>query len=155
MSTSESGFTYLEVLLAVVILAGGATSAAYALSQVRLTGEVGDRASTARYLIQDGTAWLRSLQRIDDTQPVFGVEAGETVIDDVDDLDGRIEANVKDLAGNSFSGWTRTWTVDSASLVDPRITVADGSTPLLRVRIDLSFGGTLLGSETLLLARTP
>ncbi len=156
MKSSQDGFTYLEVLLAVVILAGGATSAAYALAQARQTAEVADQTTSARYLIQDAVAWLRSLPRIDATNPVFGAEAGETAVDDVDDLDGTTETVVKDLAGNTFStDWTRAWTVDSVSLANPAVTVADGSTTLMRIRIDVAYRKTTVASEVLLLARTP
>ena len=156
MSANQRGFTYLEVLLAVVILAGAVTSAAFALGQTRNTSTSVDQAAVARYLLQDGVSWLRSLPRIDDTGAVFGAETGETVVDDVDDLDGRSENPPTDRVGTTFTtDWRRTWTVDSVSLTDPMLVVADGSTSLMRIRIDILYLGTSLASETVLMARTP
>lgn len=156
MNTNPRGFTYLEVLLAVVILAGAVTSAAFALGQTRNTSASVDQAASARYLLQDGVSWLRALPRIDDTSPVFGSEAGERGVDDVDDLRGRAEKPPTDQTGATFSAdWSREWTIESVSLTDPLVVVADGSTPLLRIRIDILYQGTLLASETVLLARTP
>lgn len=156
MNTNQRGFTYLEVLLAVVILAGAVTSAAFALGRTRNIGASVDQAAVARYLLQDGVSWVRSLPRIDDTSPVFGSEAGETSVDDVDDLDGRAEKPPTDRTGTTFSAdWSRQWTVESVSLTDPLIVVADGSTPLLRIRVDVAYQGTVVAAETILLARTP
>lgn len=156
MNTNQRGRTHLEVLLAVVIRAGAVTSAAFARGQTRNTSASVDQAAVARYLLQDGVSWVRSLPRIDDTSPVFGSEAGETRVDDVDDLDGRTEKPPTDQTGTSFSAdWSRQWTVESVSLTDPLLVVADGSTTLLRIRIDVAYQGTLLASETVLIARTP
>lgn len=156
MNPKQGGFTYLEVLLAVVVLAGAVTSAAFALGQTRNTSTSVDQAAVARYLLQDGVSWLRSLARIDDTDAVFGIESGEKVVDDVDDLDGRSENPPTDRVGTTFTNdWRRTWTVDSVSLTDPQLVVADGSTALMRIRIEILYLGTSLASETLLIARTP
>ena len=157
MSGAARGFTLIEVLLAALVLACGAISAAFALGQGRELGDASRQAATARYLLDDGVAWARSLPRVDRVAPVFGREAGETGIDDVDDvddLDGLVETGPVDRAGDAAAaGWQRRFVVESVSLADPAQAVADGSTTLLRVQVAVVWAGSELGREHLWLAR--
>jgi prepilin-type N-terminal cleavage/methylation domain-containing protein len=151
-----AGFTLVEVLLAVLLLACGTVSAAYALGQVRQESDDALVAATARYLLEDGVAWVRSLPRLDVVSPLFGTEPGETSVDDVDDLDGLLEAPPRDRAGNAQStDWQRRFVVDSVQIGDPTQIAADGTTPLMRVQITVTWKGATRGQEELLLARLP
>ena len=151
------GFTYVEVLLAVVILAAAAISAAYAVAQSRTAGSDDATAATADYLLQDGFAWARSLARVDEAvSGTFGFESGESVPDDVDDLNGLDERPPVDRAGNvASSRWRRRWQVSSVLVADPNSLQPSGSTHLLRVDVAIRLDGPdyLVGS--ILLARTP
>ncbi len=154
------GFTYLEVLLAAVVLAGTMASMGYALASTNDLAEQQKINAQGRYLLQDGVAWLRMLTRVDATDATgFGMEAGETTVadvDDVDDLRGLVETGPTDRAGLAASSdWQRSWTVVSADLSTPTTDAANGSTPLLRVGITISYLGRVVTSETLLLSRTP
>ncbi|MCU0867056.1 MAG: type II secretion system GspH family protein [Planctomycetes bacterium] len=160
------GFTYLEVLVAIVVLAGAAITASEALIGVRDRDERAARQATARHLLQDGLAIVLRLPRIDDVSPVFGREAGEpaltgsedlgTAVDDVDDLDGVVQTAPVDLGGLAHAtAWRRRWVVTSAQLADPRLDAAAGSTSLLRVVIGIDHDGAELATTTILLARTP
>ncbi len=153
---TAGGFTLIEVLLAALLLACGAVSAAYAVAQARHHGEQARVDATARYLLDDAVAWVHSLPRLDPDAPVFGSEAADTAIDDVDDLDGVDESAPADRAGNVQSAdWQRRFVVASVQLADPTQTAAAGSTPLMRVQIGVAFRGTVRGYEELLLARLP
>lgn len=152
----QSGFTYIEVLLAIVILTGAATSMSFALGTARSEQDNRMVTLTAGFLLQDGISWLRSLPRLDESNPVFGVEAGETVVDDVDDLANVTETGpVSRTSTAATSDWQRQWKVESVTLADPRVAATGGSTPLLRVQCSVIYRGNELGSETVLLARTP
>lgn len=154
--TRAAGFTYLEVLLAIVVVAGATITAAHALATVRDAEEDDRIRFAADRLLQDGIAAVRRLPRLDPRNPVFGFEPGETVPDDVDDLDGYTETGPTDLAGTTFAAtWRRTWVVASIDLDDPRRDVADGATSLLRVRIGIEYESAEIATETLWLARTP
>lgn len=157
---ASGGFTYLEVLLATALLAATMATMGYAVASSSDLADQQQRAAQARYLLQDGIAWVRSLARVDPSDASsFGREAGEATladVDDVDDLAGVVETAPADRAGK-FAGtdWQRTWTVVSADLTDPATSVGNGTTPLLRVAITISHQGLSVADETLLLSRTP
>lgn len=160
------GFTYLEVLVAVVVLAGAAITASEVLIGVRDRDEREARQATARHLLQDGLAIVLRLPRLDADSPVFGREAGEppltgsenlgAAVDDVDDLNGVVQTGPVDLGGVAHATtWRRRWRVSSATLADPRVDATAGSTSLLRVEIGIDHDGAELATTTILLARTP
>jgi type II secretory pathway pseudopilin PulG len=156
----RGGFTYLEVLLAGVLLAGTMTSMGYALANSSDLGEQQRITAQGRYLLQDGIAWLRMLARVDATDATgFGMEAGEATIndiDDVDDLRGVVEVAPTDRAGVAAGAdWQRSWTVVSADLTTPTTDAANGSTALLRVGLTITYQGRVVTGDTLLLSRTP
>lgn len=156
----SAGFTYFEVLLASVILAGAVTCMGLALEQSATVTSNAPIAATGDYLLQDGVAWVRSLRRIDESGTgLIGMDAGETQladIDDVDDLNGVVETGPVDRTGTAYpTQWKRAWTVASAQLTNPALDAASGSTPLLRIRIVVSYDGVVMASDTILLARTP
>ncbi len=157
MTDTRAGFTYVEVLLAITILAAAAVSAAYAVAQARTTGENAAAAATAEYLLQDGFAWARSLPRLDEaTAGTFGPEAGESVPDDVDDLHALDERPPTDRAGNVMDGrWRRRWNVASVTLADPSAEQTGGSTHLLRVDVEVRRDDAVVATGSILLARTP
>jgi len=156
---NTGGFTYFEVLLASVLLAGAVTCMGLALEQSATVTSNAPRIATADYLLHDGVAWARSLPRVDAAGTAsLGMEAGETTvgdIDDVDDLNGIVQTSPTDLAGATYTGWQRSFVVESANLANPALPVAAGTTPLLRVTILVSYDGVELASDTILLARTP
>jgi len=156
----SGGFTYLEVMLAAVVLAGTMASMGYALANSSDLADQQRIAAQGRYLLQDGVAWLRLLARVDATDATgFGMEAGESTVadvDDVDDLRGLVETGPLDRAGVAAGNdWQRSWSVVSADLTTPTTDAANGSTPLLRIGITISYQGRVVTGDTLLLSRTP
>lgn len=155
----DGGFTYLEVLVAIAVLATAATAMASALEQVRMAAADEERAAIAEHLLHDGLAWVRSLPRLDGTSPVFGSESGETRgvdVDDVDDLANVVETAPVDRGGSRHdAAWSRRWTVSSVRLANPDSAATDGSTTLLRVGLTVAHDGDELATASLLLARTP
>ncbi len=150
------GFSMIEVLSAVVVLAAAAITASQALLSVQNQEDNRSRTALAQHLLQDGLAVVRSLPRIDGSTPVFGAEADDAGIDDVDDYNGITETGPTDLSGLAFARtWQRTWKVTSADLASPEVDVAPGASSLMRVRIGVSNNGGELATTTLLLARTP
>lgn len=157
--STTAGFTYFEVMLASVLLAGAVTCMGLALEQSATVSSNAPVVATADYLLQDGVAWARSLPRLDASgSTTIGMESGESAIgdiDDVDDLNGLKESPPIDRTGFSYAGWTRSFLVETAQLANPALTTTSGSTPLLRVTITVARDGVELASDTILLARTP
>lgn len=154
--TPTAGFTLLEVLVAVSILSIGALAMGSALEQARFAAADDARAAIADHLLQDGLAYVRSLPRLDPDEPGFGAEAAELVVDDVDDLDERVETGPVDLGGVPHdSRWTRRFVVQSVDVDAPTTILADGTGPLLRVLVTVALDGAELRTASLLLARTP
>jgi prepilin-type N-terminal cleavage/methylation domain-containing protein len=150
------GFSMIEVLFAVVVLAAASITASQALLSVQDQDDNRSRTSLAQHLLQDGLAVVRSLPRIDGSTPVFGAEADDAGIDDADDYNGITETGPTDLIGLAFDKlWQRTWKVTSADLASPDKDVAPGASSLMRVCISVSYNGSELATTTLLLARTP
>ena len=138
---SQAGMTYLEVLLAAAILAGGVLSSALAFESVVFNKADGELGGIGQALVADGLAVARRYPRTDPESPGgFGKESGEAAdfVDDVDDLDGVVETAVVDLGGEEFAGWQRTWSIDTVSIGDPALVAADGSTNLLRVTVTVT-----------------
>lgn len=155
----SGGFTYLEVLVAVVVLALAALSMGAALQATRDAGADGERAATADWLLQDGIAWVRSLPRLDASAPTFGNEADERAgvdVDDVDDLTDLVESAPADRTGNASDGdWERHWKVESVTTADPSAVTSAGGSALLRVTIAITHRRSEVATATLWLARTP
>ncbi|MBL8754931.1 MAG: hypothetical protein JNK15_16620 [Planctomycetes bacterium] len=150
------GFTYLEVLLAVVVLAAGTTAASQALLSLRDQDERMQPQRLAEQLLEDGVAFVRTLPRVDVETPVFGAEADDRAIDDVDDLDRTTQFGPTDLGGTAWpANWHRSWKVRSVEPATPNTSASPGSTGLLEVRITVGCDGADLASVSLLLARTP
>lgn len=157
---SAGGFTYLEVMLAAVVLAGTMASMGFAVANASDLADQQRLAAQGRYLLQDGIAWLRMLARVDAADASgFGMEAGESTVadvDDVDDLHGLVETAPTDRAGVAASNdWQRSWSVVSANLTTPTTDATKGSTSLLRVGITITCQGRVVTGDTLLLSRTP
>jgi hypothetical protein len=154
-----AGFTYLEVLVAIAVLATAVIAMGSALEQVRMAAADDERTAIAEHLLHDGLAWVRSLPRLDARSPTFGPESGETRgvdIDDVDDLANVVETAPVDRGGTQHdAAWSRRWTVESVRLANPDSAGADGSTPLLRVGLAVAHDGDEVATASLLLARTP
>ncbi len=153
----SQGFTYVEVLLSVVILAGAVASMSLALQSSRDVGEDAAQMGVPRYLVQDGIVWVWNLARTDpDQPPSFGSEAGETpaTFDDVDDLDGLVESPVTDLAAETFGPqWSRTFVVESVLATAPSVPVAPGSTNLMRLRVSVLRNGAEAAAAVVLFWR--
>jgi len=154
--TQAAGFTLLEVLVAVSILSIGALAMGSALEQARFAAADDARGAIADHLLQDGVAYVRSLPRLDPDNPRFGAEAAELVVDDVDDLDERVETGPVDLGAVAHDPrWTRRFVVQSVDADAPTTILADGTGPLLRVTVTVALDGADLRTASLLLARTP
>jgi hypothetical protein len=162
---ASPGFTYLEVLIAVVVLAGAVVTASGALISAKDRDREQSQMATAKHLLEDGVAIVMRLPRLDESAPVFGREAGEStddnpadvddLADDVDDLARVVQVGPTDLSGLVHgAAWERRWTVQSVALDDLGV-AGDGSTPLMQVRISILYQGNLLLVHTFLLARTP
>ncbi len=155
-SNLTAGFTYVEVLIAVVILALSAASASYALVNTRRTSVDAEWFDTAQYLVQDGRVWAQILDRIEPTQLVaIGPESGEDrdSFDDLDDLSGFTEWPVVDRTSASFSDYRRTFVVESVDVASPATLVAPGTGSLIRLTIVVARGGNEMAREAFLFWR--
>jgi Tfp pilus assembly protein PilV len=147
-----AGFTFVEALLAVVLLAVTVTTMVVALDHVRTVNQENDDAAIATHLLHDGIARARILRRTGSATAVADPDDAASV----EDLNGVGEVAPNDLAGAVFSTeWKRTWSVAHADVDAPLNNATATSTTLLRVTVAVAKNGVEEAAETFLLSKTP
>ncbi len=149
---SQRGFGYLEVLLALVVVASAVSAAGLALQSHALgQRDVAER-SLARSLVAEGLELAHALPLLDpETGAQGGLEAGELAgsVDDVGDLDGRSEAPPRDALGQIVEApgaWRREFAVERVAASAPEQLDARGG--LLRLRVGVWRDDVLLAEST-------
>jgi hypothetical protein len=136
---SQRGFGYLEVLLALVVVASAVSAAGLALQSHALGRRDAAQHELARELVAAGLTLARSLPIVDPEMGVQGGrEAGEAQerADDVGDLDGWVESAPRDALGQLIGvggEWSRAFAVERVSSVEPQRLDPRGA--LLRIRV--------------------
>ncbi|MBK9385806.1 MAG: hypothetical protein IPN34_13430 [Planctomycetes bacterium] len=149
---SERGFGYLEVLLALVVVASAVSAAGLALQSQALAQRNLEERSLARALASEGLELARTLPLLDpETGLQGGLDAGELAgsADDVGDLDDRSESPPRDAAGQlvgAAGDWRRAYSVERVSSLAPEQLDPVGA--LLRVRVAVWRAELLLAEAT-------
>jgi len=151
---THSGFTLLETMFAVMLIAIAmvailATSTAYTQAN-----GVGITVSNAEFLVEQIRAMTDSLVVVDpetDTDTFGAEEASLGLYDDVDDFDGLSLNPPVDLTGTAITGldsYTQQITVENVSLTNLQTVVADHSTDYVRVSVSVLYNGSEITSAS-------
>ncbi len=152
-SGRRRGFTLLETGLAIVIVGTGVLAMVLAQETTHRQNRWGARAAKAARLgneIRERCFNLAPWDPVTGTA-YWGLEPGEAVIDDFDDLDdfdGQIFGGATgpvDATGQviqDMDGWRQVVTVEPVDPGDLALVVAKGASDMLRIRVDVEAPST-------------
>ncbi|MDH4239365.1 MAG: prepilin-type N-terminal cleavage/methylation domain-containing protein [Phycisphaerae bacterium] len=129
----EGGFSFIEVLIAIVLVGIAIASLIAANSSFTKTNAAGTELSTAEFLLEQIKELTVVLPVVDPNtgMSTFGPEAGETTLadyDDLDDFDGAVFSppiNNYKATLNDFAAYTQQITVENVSATNFEQVVAD------------------------------
>jgi prepilin-type N-terminal cleavage/methylation domain-containing protein len=156
----KCGFTFIEVLIAILIVGLAIASLLAANSSFTKANSTGTNLSTAEFLIEQ-IRELTALLPVVDPQTgtsTFGPEAGETLAnyDDLDDFDGASFSppiNTRREILNSFAGFGQHITVENVSGTNFETVVADHSSHFVRVTAKVLLNSKEISSASWVRAR--
>ena len=158
----SSGFTLIEALFAAMLLGLVVAALAAASGAFTMANGYGVDLSTAEFLIEEMREYTATLPVIDpqDAVSVFGIETGESSIndyDDVDDFNGMTITPPIDVSGapmNDFGEFSQEITVENVTGADFGGTgKAAHSTDFVRVTVTVIKGGTPISGTSWIRAR--
>ena len=148
---SQRGFGYLEVLLALVVLATAVSAAGLALQSHALGRAGAAELALARALVDEGLAAAERLPLLDpESGTEGGREVGEVEADDLGDLDGWVEPAPRDAFGapvGEAGEWRREFAVERVAGAAPDR--AESSGAAWRIRVAALRNGRLLAEGIL------
>ncbi|MHC4557250.1 MAG: type IV pilus modification PilV family protein [Planctomycetota bacterium] len=156
----RSGFSLIEVLIAIVLVGLAVASLVAANSALTMANGAGTDLSTAEFLIGQIRGFTAVLPVVDPQTDVstFGPESSETlaVYDDLDDFDGAsfsppISADRNFL--NDFSAFSQQIVVENVNASDFEQVVADHSSNFVRVTVKIFLNSKQISSTSWLRAR--
>jgi len=159
-SRRHSGFSLIEVLIGIVLVALAVTSLMVANGAFTKANDAGVDLSTAEFLIEQIRELTTLLAVVDPESGIstFGPETGETLAsyDDLDDFDGAnfsppISVNRGLL--NNFATFTQQITVENVSASNFEQVVSDHSSYFVRVTVRIFLGSREIDSASWLRAR--
>jgi type II secretory pathway pseudopilin PulG len=159
-SGRHGGFTFIEVLIAMVLAALAIVSLVVANDAFTKANDAGVDLSTAEFLIEQIRELSTLLAVVDPESGVstFGLETGETLAnyDDLDDFDGTsfsppISVDRSDL--NNFATFTQQITVKNVSASNFEQVVSDHSSYFVRVTVKIFSNSREIDSASWLRAR--
>ena len=140
---SRYGFMLLDALFAVLLISVAIVSLLIASQSVTKINSKGVDISTANYLSQQLRECFATLATIDPQTStlVFGAEEDSLELyDDVDDFDGKTFSPPIDIGRKEmpdFSDYTQRVFVENVSTTNPNTVVADHSSKLVRIRVEI------------------
>jgi len=156
----KSGFTFIEVLFAVLLVGLAIASLLSANAAFTRANGVGADLSTAEFIIAQIRELTMLLPVIDpETEfATFGPETGETlaIYDDLDDFNGATYSppiSVERTVLNEFSGYSQQITVENVNASDFEQVVANHSSNFVRVTVQVYLNSKLISSASWLRAR--
>jgi len=159
-SGRRGGFTFIEVLIAMVLAALAVVSLVVANGAFTKANDAGVDLSTAEFLIEQIRELTTLLAAIDPESGVstFGPETGETLAnyDDLDDFDGTSFSppiGVDRSVLNNFATFTQQITVENVSASDFEQVVSDHSSYFVRVTVRIFSNSREIDSASWLRAR--
>jgi len=156
----ESGFSLVEVLIAVLLIGIAVASLVASNSAFTKANSAGTDLSTAEFLVEQIRELTALLPVIDPGSTVwtFGPESGETLAtyDDLDDFDGTsfsppINANRSPL--NDLAAYSQQVTVENVSTSNFEQVVSDTSSSFVRVTVRIYLNSKEISSASWLRAR--
>lgn len=157
----ENGFTFIEVLIAILLVALAIASLVAANSSFTRANAAGTDLSTAEFLIEQVRELTILMPVVDPNTGIstFGPEADETSLadyDDLDDFDGAafsppISADRATL--NDFAAFTQQVTVENVSAGDFEQVVTDHYSFFVRVTVKLLLNSREISSASWIRAR--
>ena len=156
---SRSGFTLIEVLIAVLLVGLSITALVMASNSFTMANSAGADLSTAEFLIEQIRELTTLLPVVDPgtTTATFGAEEASLAdYDDVDDFDSAtfsppIDASRAPL-GN-FTGFSQQVTAQNVSASNFETVVADHTSPFVRITVNVRQNGQMITSASWLRAR--
>ena len=159
-SGRHDGFSLIEVLIGIVLVALAVTSLMVANGAFTKANDAGVDLSTAEFLLEQIRELTTLLAVVDPESGIstFGPETGETLAsyDDLDDFDGvsfspPISVNRGLL--NNFATFTQQITVENVSASNFEQVVSDHSSYFVRVTVRIFLGSREIDSASWLRAR--
>lgn len=153
---TQRGFGYLELLLALVVLASAVAGAGLALQNHVLMRHGTEERAVAHGLVQEGLALARVLPRVDpESGRLGGLDPGQTNLDvnDVGDLHTRVESPPRDARGIAIGSpgeWERSYLVTVVDAMDLKTEVLSGA--LLHVQVMVRNRGRTMASGSIWIA---
>ncbi len=151
----KCGFTFIEVLIAILIVGLAIASLLAASSSFTKANSAGMSLSTAEFLIEQIRELTALLPAVDPQTgtSTFGPEAGETLAnyDDLDDFDGAgfsppINAGKETL--NSLAAFSQQITVENVSGTNFENVVSDHSSHFVRVTVRVLLNSNEISSAS-------
>ena len=140
------GFTYVEVMLAVVILSVAVVATVYCVQVALLQQKASRDITTACHLAQEIREITLDKAFLDpDQTPVYGPEAGETFsdFDDIDDYHKQVISPpvLSDMSRrDDLPGWSQRVVVEYVDASDLKTVVGAGTSDYVRVTVRV-YGG--------------
>ena len=142
ISTSKTGFTLIEVLIAVILVGLAIASLVGANGAFTQANGAGTELSTAEFLLEQIKELSAMVSVVDPESGVttFGPETGETIAtyDDLDDFDGASISPPIDAGRNTlsnFATYTQQVTVENVNPSDFEQVEADHTTNFVRITV--------------------
>jgi len=156
----NSGFSLIEVLIAILLVGLAVASLVAANSAFTKANGAGTELSTAEFIIEQIRELTTLLPVIDpeDEIATFGPEAGESLAnyDDLDDFDCASFSppiNADRNVMNDFAAFRQQITVENVSASDFEQTVSDHSSYFVRVTVKVFLNSRQINSSSWLRAR--
>lgn len=144
----SAGFTYLEALIATIVVGTAIAAGLLLLGAGTRTDAAALERLTGKSVAQELRDLLETKTTEDAEDPVYGPEPGEGSVaqyDDLDDFNGQVFSppiNSRLEVMTDLVGWSQEVLVESVDPVDPSVVVAPLSTDLVRIRIVVRLGDT-------------
>ena len=159
-SGRRGGFTLIEVLISIVLVALAVTSLMVANGAFTKANDAGVDLSTAEFLSEQIRELTTLLAVVDPESGIstFGPETGETLAsyDDLDDFDGASFSppiGVNRSLLNNFAAFTQQITVENVNAADFEQVVSDHSSYFVRVTVKIFLNSREIDSASWLRAR--
>jgi len=156
----ESGFSLIEVLIAILLIGLAVVSLVAANSAFTKANGAGTDLSTAEFIIEQIRELTMLLPVIDPQteDATFGPETGETLIgyDDLDDFDGATFSPPIDVDRNvlsNFAAFHQVVTVENVNASNFEQIIADHSSNFVRVTVSVYLNSKKISSTSWLRAR--
>ncbi len=156
---NRSGFTLIEVLVAIVLLGLAVAALVGANAAFTSANGLGVELSTGEFLIEQIRELTATLPVVDPDAPGLTLGPEEATLDDYDDVDDFDGASFcPPVAGdrttlNDFSAYTQTVQVENVSASDFETVVSDYHSKFVRVTVQAYLNGKLVCSAAWVRAR--